>query len=869
MPVLSPGELAPHFPQLEIISFLGRGGMGVVYKARQKSLNRLVALKLLAPECAKDSQFSARFEKEAHALAALNHPNIVAVHDFGLAGGFYFLLMEFVDGVNLRQLMEAKKLSPKEALSIVPPICDALQCAHDHGIVHRDIKPENILIDKTGSVKIADFGIAKMVARHSNVEDRESDNPTSESQTTPGLGTPEYAAPEQNQASVATDHRVDIYSLGVVLYEMLTGERPKDNMVPPSKRVQMDVRIDEIVLRALEKTPELRFATAADFRTQVETVVGSSPEVVTAKSSRISLTAIAGFCLWLFSFVAWAFAAAFIFSMARRQVPSDDSLSVMPWWAHASTVVALIPVVLGPMLATLLGWIAVGKIHRSAGRLCGMPLALFDALLLPVLVTLALMIGLCRWLLRVLATSVIDHGHEETSWWERVLVLHPAGLALFALFVAGMLVTFFGVRYIWRVAKVSAGDTPLEKPSHLGSEASLPRTLVPRWVTVSAFAFCVIVLVIINVRSWPAPLGSWTADLISNGPPINSDVTVQVEKVLQRDQCLWVLLRSSSAGQSLRIRSRFSAVLSRQPSVAPAPVPEGPPVSQAVLLSLTPEKPPHESFLSSRDVPDISGPGLAWIGYAMPSSEAAAVAVKQITELHLNRPQGITRELSALLLFHLTARATRPNPDERLIGDLFFDIEPRVSTQAMDASGAKVEMSRVIELLLLDPKVGAGCVLDFETGRFLTPPRDLAEKLAQGNAEIGAEAARWLRDSGADAAVRMPDGGALRLFEGIALSGSPNPGRPLSWEEFTDADVISTLGAATFEQQQRLVNNERTFYATPATSPTALAFMTREGSMGVMEVLGRDARGPGMRIRYRLTRSVSTAPPSIGNKDNR
>ncbi|MGB3120155.1 MAG: serine/threonine-protein kinase, partial [Verrucomicrobiales bacterium] len=126
LPVLTPEELAPHFPQLEIMECLGRGGMGVVYKARQKSLNRLVALKLLAPERADDPQFAARFEKEAHALAALNHRNIVAVHDFGQAGGFYYLLMEFVDGVNLRQLLQTKRLTPREALSIVPPVCDAL-----------------------------------------------------------------------------------------------------------------------------------------------------------------------------------------------------------------------------------------------------------------------------------------------------------------------------------------------------------------------------------------------------------------------------------------------------------------------------------------------------------------------------------------------------------------------------------------------------------------------------------------------------------------------------------------------------------------------------------------------------------------------
>jgi len=275
MPVLTPEELAPHFPQLEIIECLGRGGMGVVYKARQKSLNRLVALKLLAPERADDPQFAARFEKEAHALAALNHPNIVGVYDFGQAGGFYFLLMEFVDGVNLRQLMQAKKLTPKEALSIVPPVCEALQCAHDHGIVHRDIKPENLLIDKAGTVKIADFGIAKMVgARHADAAalNEMSDFGESRSQV---LGTPDYAAPEQSNGTA--DHRADIYSLGVVLYELLTGELPADNLQPPSRKVQIDVRLDEIVLRALEKTPELRYQTAGEFRTQVETIKNPAP----------------------------------------------------------------------------------------------------------------------------------------------------------------------------------------------------------------------------------------------------------------------------------------------------------------------------------------------------------------------------------------------------------------------------------------------------------------------------------------------------------------------------------------------------------------------------------------------------------------
>jgi len=270
---LAPEEIAPHFPQLEILECLGRGGMGVVYKARQKSLNRPVALKLLAPERADDAEFAERFAKEAQALAALSHPNIVAVHDFGEAGGFYFLLMEFVDGVNLRQLLQTRRLTPEEALSIVPPICDALQCAHARGIVHRDIKPENLLVDRTGTMKIADFGIAKMLEADGRAQTKEASPPDSlPSSQTLAAGTPDYAAPEQRTANAATDHRADIYSLGVVLYEMLTGERPKNKIEPPSRRVQVDVRLDEIVLRALERTPELRFATVADFRTRVDEV---------------------------------------------------------------------------------------------------------------------------------------------------------------------------------------------------------------------------------------------------------------------------------------------------------------------------------------------------------------------------------------------------------------------------------------------------------------------------------------------------------------------------------------------------------------------------------------------------------------------
>ena len=156
-------ELAAAFPQLEILELIGQGGMGFVFKARQPKLDRLVALKILPQSLAADPAFAERFTREGRVLARLNHPNIVTVHDFGQADGFFYLLMEFVDGVNLRQAMKAGRFTPAQALAIVPKICEALQFAHNEGILHRDIKPENILLDAKGRVKIADFGIAKLV----------------------------------------------------------------------------------------------------------------------------------------------------------------------------------------------------------------------------------------------------------------------------------------------------------------------------------------------------------------------------------------------------------------------------------------------------------------------------------------------------------------------------------------------------------------------------------------------------------------------------------------------------------------------------------------------------------------------------------
>ncbi|HTR43052.1 MAG TPA: protein kinase, partial [Pseudomonadales bacterium] len=264
-------EIAKLFPQFEILSLIGKGGMGAVYKARQPALDRFVALKVLPPAVANDPGFAERFNREARALARLSHPNIVVVYDFGTAGTLNYLVMEFVDGTNLREIEQAGKLSAEQALAIVPQICEALQFAHNEGIVHRDIKPENLLIDKKGRLKITDFGIAKIL-----------DVATGKVALTGAkdvVGTPHYMAPEQIEKPQTVDHRADIYSLGVVFYEMLTGELPLGKFSPPSKKVQVDVRLDEVVLHTLEKEPERRYQQASQVKTDVETIAGTPPPI--------------------------------------------------------------------------------------------------------------------------------------------------------------------------------------------------------------------------------------------------------------------------------------------------------------------------------------------------------------------------------------------------------------------------------------------------------------------------------------------------------------------------------------------------------------------------------------------------------------
>ncbi len=387
-----PAELADQFPQLEILELLGQGGMGAVYKARQKQLDRLVALKILPPQIGETEAFAERFTREAQSLAKLNHPRIVSVHDFGhTQAGLYYFIMEFVDGTDLRRVIQAGELSPAEVLAIVPQICEALQYAHEEGIVHRDIKPENILLDKKGQARIADFGLAKLLDRPA----------TTFTLTRAGqkMGTPHYMAPEQIEHPGQVDHRADIYSLGVVFYEMLTGELPLGRFAPPSQKVQVDVRLDQVVLHSLEKEPERRYQHASEVKTDVEVIssgykaaplreIPSEGEEAVIRRLRIPaiglmISGAANFLflplvLMLYFALEWVGTSGKPWMIVVTVMTATTAVGVIlivgAWqmlrlrsygWAVACSVLALVPLSAGFMLGVPMGIWALFVLNRS------------------------------------------------------------------------------------------------------------------------------------------------------------------------------------------------------------------------------------------------------------------------------------------------------------------------------------------------------------------------------------------------------------------------------------------------------------------------------------------------------------------------
>jgi serine/threonine protein kinase len=295
-------ELGRRIPNLEVIELLGHGGMGVVYKGRQPFLDRFVAIKVVRPDFQTDSEFQERFLREARMLARLRHPYIVTVFDVGKVDELYYIVMEFVEGASLRKLLADGSISERDTVEFVPQIAEALQHAHDSGVVHRDVKPENVLVDALGRVRLVDFGLATVFGP--NVSRSADDNRVA--------GTLGYMAPEQLTMPESVDHRADIYSTGVVFYEMLAGELPEADRLPPSRKAATDARLDPIVIRALERERERRYQAARELHAEI-TAVARTPESTIRLEQHINATAEQVFAAWLEPE-----------SMTRWYAPTDD-----------------------------------------------------------------------------------------------------------------------------------------------------------------------------------------------------------------------------------------------------------------------------------------------------------------------------------------------------------------------------------------------------------------------------------------------------------------------------------------------------------------------------------------------------------------
>jgi len=269
-------EQTPVIKDYEIVSKIGQGGIAEIYKARQVSLNRPVAIKILFPQLMNDADIVRRFEAESITIGRLNHPNIVHVIDKGKADDRYYFVMEYVDGTSFKDIVYSKKYSPRQKLEIIVRVLKGLDYAHKNGVIHRDIKPANILVDKQGNAQVADFGIAHLV----NKTDPEV---TSSDMV---MGTLAYMSPEQKASSVNVDARSDIYSIGVVIYEILTGCRPMGHFKMPSEiEPKLPKKFDEIISKCLATDPDERYQKAVELKDEILNLISKRNDNKEAKKN--------------------------------------------------------------------------------------------------------------------------------------------------------------------------------------------------------------------------------------------------------------------------------------------------------------------------------------------------------------------------------------------------------------------------------------------------------------------------------------------------------------------------------------------------------------------------------------------------------
>ena len=864
----TPAELARYFPQLEILELLGRGGMGAVYKARQRQLDRLVALKILPPTVSHDPAFADRFAREAKALAKLNHPNIVTLYEFGQASSagvppaalatgtvgvtgetpallFYFL-MEFVDGVNLRQLLNAGRIAPREALAIVPQICDALQYAHDHGIVHRDIKPENILLDRAGRVKVADFGLAKIVAGSSEPEGRDaSPRRPSESVRTAEpavptsltgahvIGTPQYMAPEQVQRPQEVDHRADIYSLGVVFYQMLTGELPGKRIEPPSSRMRgmvIDVRLDEVVLRALEKEPERRYQQASVLKTEVETIAatgsagvppGTTPtnksgivriveilfditftSPLAIKLTNISALGFLGFLRflgymplpgwhWCFGFSGFfgffgLIGFAYMVEMAKRRKAKQTVETVATAAAAKPEPISAAP--------------AMEEIRRQVK---GPAIGLLIVGILNWLATPLVVLTFLYWSFR--ATSVPAGGPNV------VPSASPFFLPLLLLFAAiGLVATILSTLMI-----VAALKMKRLRAYGLAITASILAIISP---------VCLIGLPIgiwaLIVLTRPEVRGAFQRKASSSENPSASPastgrqpsssgsgwkivvVIVAVAAMLAIKAVRW-WNRYEPAG--VWIPTRISDSIGEQYGDAQVRVTEVSQQGRVVLVKLVCDTPyPNHDLLVQYSGPifdypadiastvtnvdclmasafmnggqqdvlagsrQLKGKPARQIGFVLPDEATAAKAAEQVRQVHLNRPRGLTEKWSVIDLFSLHRRVGNGSNGKPVLESLVGMICWPPEVVATKQTKTNPTFGPVIARVIQARQTGTNSFLDLDTGQLLTPPPDVTNALVP----------------------IQPADQVERFWQGLDIMENTRPFRYIAWLRESGADLM-------------------------------------------------------------------------------